>query len=151
MMKMQHIQGILVPRNPAVVSPSTRLQIMNGVHRSHLFLTIKDVLWDKGIIEINSYTAVEGGHKAALSFLDRLGTLINFEGVDTLRLKGSLMITIDSEKEPAVLRATVKDGEVSYQQAKLTWDKEFTPLSRSDMMEGFRQHHGLRIESRKAS
>lgn len=144
MMKMQHIQGILVPRNPNAVTSSTRLQIMNAVHKSHLFLTIKDTLWESGIIEINSYTAAEGGHKAALSFIDRLGTLINSEGVERLRLKGSLMITVDSEKEPAVLRATVKDGQVNYQQAKLTWDEGGTPLaSHSERVEEFRQRTGL--------
>ena len=147
MMKMQHIQGILVPSNPAVVSPTTRLQIMTAVHRSHLFLTIKDTLWEKGVIEINSYTAAEGGNKAALSFLERLGTLINSEGVERLRLKGSLVITVDSDKEPAVLRATVKDGQVSYQQAQLTWAKESPMLSHLEMAEGFRQHPAERLEA----
>jgi hypothetical protein len=142
MMKMQHVQGILVPRTPSAVTPETRSQIRQGVHRSHLFLTIKDTLWDKGILEINSYTAAEGGRNAVLGFLNRLCTLINTEGVAELRLKGALMITLDSDVEPIVIRAIVKDGEISYEQAKLTWDEEsanklsIDPTSTSGALQG---------------
>ncbi|MNG25051.1 hypothetical protein D3C84_1098480 [compost metagenome] len=59
-----------------------------------------------------------------MDFITRLHNVVTAPGIKQLGLTGELVITVDGVKEPVVFRATVENGNVFYNEAKLVWEDE---------------------------
>lgn len=131
MMKTLHVRGTLSPASPEATDTETHAAIKEAVHQNGLRWVLEEGNhWGLGIININSCTETSGGTLAALGFMDRLTRLINTESISKLGLQGSLMITADSEWAPVVFNVKVKDREVSYMQARLSWNGTWKTVSK---------------------
>lgn len=122
--KMQHVKGTLVPTNREVVKENTADNIRAAVHELNFLRIMHEELGEGGIIEIDSSVASEESHHGILLFVNRLHSLIAAEGVAELGLTGHLMITADTSDEPVVMRVTVKNNKIFYQDAHITWSVE---------------------------
>lgn len=119
--KMQHIKGTLTPTNRDAVNENTANRIRSALHDLRLF-QIK--LGERGILEIDSSVSSDEPHNDILRFVNRLNQLIKAEGVAELGLSGHLMATADTTDEPVVMRITIKNNKVFYQDAHITWSVE---------------------------
>ena len=123
--KVMRVEGILHPTNHAAIMADTRSDMAKAVSLSGLLLWANDAgLWAHGIVSINTYMQTSGGQKVALEFLTSIRSLIQEEGIEPLGLTGALVVTVESDAEPINFRATVKNGEIRYQQGTLVWEKE---------------------------
>jgi hypothetical protein len=124
-MNKKHIKGALVPSN--AVTEDTRRCIYHAVTRNSLGGLLKGSKWGRGIIDIHSSTLTPTGSCAdALAFISALHNVITADGVAELGLKGMLTIIVETDTEPIMFRAAVKDHKISYQQANLVWGTETT-------------------------
>lgn len=119
--KMQHIKGTLIPTNRDAVNENTANRLRSALHDLRLF-QIK--LGERGSLEIDSSVASDEPHNDILRFVNRLSKLIEAEGVAELGLQGHLMATADTTDEPVVMRITVKNNKIFYQDAHITWSVE---------------------------
>jgi hypothetical protein len=122
--KMQHVKGTLVPTNREAVNENTAKNIRTAAHDLRLWRIMHEELGEGGIVEIDSSVATNEPHHDILLFVNRLNSLITAEGVAELGLSGQLMITADTSDEPVVMRVTVKNNKIFYQDAHITWSVE---------------------------
>lgn len=122
--KMQHVKGTLVPTNREAVNETTAKNIRAAVHDLRLWRIMHEEQGEGGIVEIDSSIATDEPHNDILRFVNRLNSLITTEGVAELGLQGHLMATADTSDEPVVMRITVKNNQIFYQDAHITWSVE---------------------------
>lgn len=122
--KMQHVKGTLVPTNREAVNEDTAKSIRAAAHDLRLWRIMHEELGEGGIVEIDSSIATDEPHNDILRFVNRLNQLITADGVAELGLHGHLMATADTSDEPVVMRVTVKNNKISYQDAHITWSME---------------------------
>lgn len=123
---MQRIKGTLVPSNPEAVTEKTRRNLLVAVRDQGISGFVQSGAFNQGSIEINSCTVTAGGHYAVFNFIGDLDKVILTEGVAELGLEGTLMLSVDTDADPIVFRLTVRDGEISYQQANYVWSESLT-------------------------
>lgn len=122
--QMQHVKGTLIPTNREAVNENTANCIRSAVHDLRLWRIMHEELGEGGILEIDSSVSSDEPHNDILKFVNRLSRLIEAEGVAELGLHGHLMATADTSDEPVVMRVTVKNNKVFYQDAHITWSVE---------------------------
>lgn len=122
--QMQHIKGVLIPTNRKAVNENTANTIRAAVRELRLWRIMHEEQGEGGIVEIDSSIATDEPHNDILRFASRLEKLIKAEGLAELGLHGHLMATADTRDEPVVMRITVKDGKIFYQDAHITWSVE---------------------------
>jgi hypothetical protein len=128
--KMMHVKGSIFPKNPENVLGNTGYRITTEMIRNRLVGTLLNpnesmAKWDKGMIECDTRTETNGGGRpAAMDFITRLYNVVTSPGIKELGLQGELMITVEGVKEPVILRATIENGNVFYNEAKLLWEDE---------------------------
>ena len=129
-MKMKHIEGSLIPTNSEAVTEKTRRKLLMAVREQGLSGLVQSGGFAQGAIEINSCTVASGGLNVVFGFIGALDRVILTEGVAELGLEGSIMLSVDkADAGPIMFRVTVRDGEISYQQASYVW-AENTPYGR---------------------
>lgn len=129
MTKMMHVKGSIAPANPEAVLGNTGYRITTEMIRNRLVSTLLSpnesmAIWDKGEITPDTHTETLGGRPAAMDFITRLHNVVTAPGIKEIGLTGELVITVDGVKEPVVFRATVENGNVFYNEAKLVWEDE---------------------------
>jgi hypothetical protein len=128
--KMMHVKGSLVPANPEMVTGSTAHRMTTEMIRHRLITTLLNpnesmAKWDKGAVECDTRSETNGGGRpAAMDFITRLHNVVTAAGIKELGLSGELMVTVEAVKEPVVVRVTVENGNVLYNEAKLVWEDE---------------------------
>lgn len=127
--KIMHVKGSLTPSNPDAVLGNTGYRITTEMIRNRLVSTLLSpdesmAIWDKGEIAPDTHTETLGGRPAAMDFITRLHNVVTAPGIKQLGLQGELTITVDGVKEPVVFRATVENGNVFYNEAKVVWEDE---------------------------
>ena len=122
--QMQHIKGVLIPINRQAVNENTANQIRSVAKKVCLSRIMNEELGEKGIVEIDTSIPTDEPHTDILRFASGLEKLIKAEGVAELGLYGHLMATADTRDEPVVMRITVRDGKIFYQDAHITWSVE---------------------------
>lgn len=122
--KMQHIKGALVRTNRAAVNENTANLITSAVRKHNLQRIMHEGLGEAGIVEIDTSIASDEPHNDILRFVNSLSKVIEEEGVAELGLYGHLMATADTTDEPVVIRITVKNNKIFYQDAHITWSVE---------------------------
>lgn len=125
-MKMKHIKGTLVPTNPEAVTEKTRRNLLIAVRDHGLSGFVQSEAFNQGSIDIYSSTVTAGGHYTVFNFIGALDKVILTEGVAELGLEGTLMLSVDTDADPILFRITVRDGEISYQQASFVWPESIT-------------------------
>jgi hypothetical protein len=122
--KMQHIKGTLIPTNRKAVNENTANLIQTAVKEHNLRRIMHEELGEGGIVEIDSSISSDEPHTGILRFANNLSKLVEAEGVAELGLYGHLMATADTTDEPVVIRITVKNNKLFYQDAHITWSVE---------------------------
>lgn len=125
-MNMKRIKGILVPSNPEAVTEKTRRNLLVAVREGGLSGLVQSGAFNQGSLEINSCTVTAGGHYAVFNFIGDLDKVILTEGVAELGLEGTFMLSVDTNADPILFRITVRNGEISYQQADFVWPESIT-------------------------
>lgn len=118
------IQGSLTPLSVEGVKPNTPSKIADALRVSSLRIFINEDKWSQGIITFNSVTLPLGGRRVGLGIVSMLSDFIRAEGVKELSLAGKLTIITETNNEPAMIRVTVEDGKLRYQQSVLQWEPE---------------------------
>lgn len=118
------IQGNLTPSTVEGVKTNTPSKIADALRVSSLRIFINDNNWNQGIITFNSITLPLGGRRVGLGIVSMLSDFIKAEGVKELNLVGKLTIVTETNNEPAVLRVTIEQGKLRYQQSILQWEPE---------------------------
>lgn len=125
--KMQHVKGSIAPANAGSVTGNTGYRITTEMIRNRLIATLLNpnesmAKWDKGTIDCDTHTETNGGGRpAAMDFITRLYNVVTAPGIKELGLQGEFMLTVEGAKEPVVFKVEVKDNNVFYQQAELTF------------------------------
>jgi hypothetical protein len=134
--KMMNARGVLKPANPDTVEEDSAEKIRAALGSNGFWWLMHETMGESGIIDLHAGIDAEGDHfpdsfteseKAWLmcgAFIAALKRVIQTAGVEELGLEGSLMITVDSDESPLVVRVTVKDNKLFYKKATLTWDEE---------------------------
>lgn len=117
------IKGVLTPNHlDGVIEPISVLRISFGNHG--LCKTLEGIKVGKNtVIEIDSSISTSSGRQVAARFVAQLNRFITSETV-ALELQGSIMITVETDEDPLTIRVTVRDSKVTYQEARLIWNKE---------------------------
>lgn len=118
------IQGSLSPLNVEGVKPNTPSKIADALRVSSLRIFINEDKWNQGIITFNNIVLPLGGRRVGLGIVSMLSDFIRAEGVKELNLGGKLTIVTEINDEPSVIRVTIENGKLRYQQSVLQWEPE---------------------------
>lgn len=118
------IQGSLSPLSVEGVKPNTPSKIADALRVSSLRIFINEDKWNQGIITFNNIVLPLGGRRVGLGIVSMLSDFIRAEGVKELNLGGKLTIVTEINDEPSVIRVTIENGKLRYQQSVLQWEPE---------------------------
>lgn len=120
------IQGSLTPFTVEGVKPNTPSKITDALRVSSLRIFINEDKWTQGIITFNNITLPLGGRRGrvGLGIVSMLSDFIRAEGVKELNLTGKLTIVTETDNEPSMIRVTIENGKLRYQQSILQWEPE---------------------------
>lgn len=124
--KTMTAKGVLTPTNKAEVNAGTIETVDNALRRVGLwfFAGKENRALEDGTLEFGFSVATEESHHAILSFVKQLAGLLEEPEIAMLGLSGHLMVTADTRDEPFVMRVSVKNGKIFYQDAHITWSQE---------------------------
>jgi hypothetical protein len=118
------IQGTLSPSSKETVKSNTHNKVADALKANGLKSFTTEKHWAQGIIAFNEQTFSFGGRHVALGIVNAMRDFIKAEGVAGLQLEGKLMVMVDTCTGPVVVRVTIEDSKLRYQQSVLTWEPE---------------------------
>lgn len=118
------IQGTLSSSKQEFIQPNTANKISDALRSNGLKLFAKEKQWSQGSVEFNEQNLSFGGRYIAKGIVSALRDFLRSEGVKELALTGQLLITVGSFTSPAVIRVSISEGILSYQQANIQWEPE---------------------------
>lgn len=134
--KMMSVRGVLSPIQPSNVNDETAETIRKACGEQGLWWVLYEELGENGTLEIHAGISAEKDNfppntasydKAwhpMWGFIEAIEKIIETDGIDELGLEGSFMVTVDTDGDPLIVKVIVRDEEVIYQEATLTWDSE---------------------------
>jgi hypothetical protein len=134
--KMMEVKGTLTPIQPSNVNDSTPQTIRKVCGEQGLWWVLSEDSGANGTLEIQAGISAEKDNfppdatsydKAwhfMWGFIEAIEALIETDGLDELGLEGSFMVTVDTDDNPLIVKVTVRDEEIFYQEATLTWESE---------------------------
>lgn len=127
-MNRKLIQGTLIPSNTeAAASNAVRTQLYRILRENELRqIVLWDTKWEEKGIEFKRSSPVHTGRKDAIKFINALANVMKSEPAIELNLSGHITIVLETGEEPIVIRVTVKEGKVSYQEAGYVWPEAVT-------------------------
>lgn len=123
-------------QEPSNVNEETAANIRKAFGEQGLWWAASEDLGANGTLEIHASISTEKDNfppdatsydKAwhqMWGFIEAIETIIETDGIDELGLEGSFMATIDTDNDPLIVKVIVRDEEIIYQEASLTWDSE---------------------------
>ena len=128
-MNRKLIQGTLIPSNrEAAVSTAIRNKLYRVLRENELRQIVRwDTKWEENGIEFKRSSPVHTGRKDAIKFINALDNVMKSDPAIALNLSGRITVVLETGEEPIVIRVTVKEGSVSYQEAEYIWPEK-TPV-----------------------
>lgn len=136
MIKMLNVRGKLAPLQPSHVNAQTAETIRKACGEQGLWWALSEESGSNGTLEIHSgissekdnfppeATSYDKAWHFMWGFIEAIEKIIETDGIDELGLEGSFMVTVDTDADPLIVKVIVRDEEVIYQEANLTWDSE---------------------------
>jgi hypothetical protein len=134
--KMLNVRGVLTPIQPSNINEETADTIRKACGEQGLWWVLSEDLGANGTMEILAgissekdnfppeATPYDKAWHLMWGFIEAVEKIIETEGIEELGLEGSFLLTVDTDDDPFIVRVIVRDEEVSYQEATLTWDSE---------------------------
>lgn len=134
--KMMSVRGVLSPIQPSNVNNETAENIRKACGEQGLWWAVSEELGENGTLEIHAgissekdnfppdTTSYDQAWHPMWGFIEAIEKIIETDGIDELGLEGSFMVTVDTDGDPLIVKVIVRDEEVIYQEANLTWDSE---------------------------
>jgi hypothetical protein len=129
---MKLVTGKLFPSklNPVTLHENLR-KLEYEFEESPLWqLTLQNAVWQTDHIAYRFAAPAYDSENVVSYFVSALTRIMQSEPATNLGLRGQFILTVETDEGPVVTRVTVKDGEVSYEQAELIWPSEPITMDR---------------------
>ena len=126
---MKVIRGELMPANEDDMNDSWNKISLNQAFDKHglRYLTLFSCTWTEEGIKFKVLQPVDGPEDNPIKFLNALNEVMKTEAAKRLNLSGQFQLIFDTgTMSPEIVNVTINQGEISYQQAHLTWPQTVT-------------------------
>lgn len=138
MINTMNIKGSLKPVIPSNVEGQVEQAVRQVTGDNGMWWVLSENPDTYGVLEINARKPCEKDNFPAevtsygkawhymWGVIEAIQTLIETEGIAKDNIEGAFTVTVETDEDPLIVKIAVKGEEVTYQEAKITWDTEIS-------------------------